>query len=251
MKKLLFLFAIITSSIFAAGSVPALKPLMAVPDQILMQDDFSKASPVNKQQWGARQGTQWTVEDGVLRGKPSTPEYQAKRKDHFGYEPRIAATVTPPQFVAQFSMRFTGGSETSIVPFVEFGHHVCRLHLTKNGSVLLADGESVKVAESKDLKIEPGKWYHALAEMKGDEVVIQFADGPKFYAKHAGFAAPAEKGASGLGVAGPKDGVAEIDDVTIWSIKPDAQPGWAEKRNSLPKSDPVPLPKQRGKAKAE
>ncbi len=226
-----------------------LKPLLAQPDQVVMQDDFSKPGPFNRQHWGARQGTQWIIEDGVLRGRPSTPEFQAKKKDHFGYEPRISAPVTPPQFIAQFSVRFTGGSETAIVPFMEFGHHVCRVRLTKDGAEVLADGEALKVAESKELKFEPGKWYHALAEMKGDEFVIQFADGPTLYAKHAGFSKPAEKGGAGLGIAGPKGGLVEIDDVTLWSIKTEAQAGWATKRDSLPAFSPLSVGKKKPKVK--
>jgi hypothetical protein len=251
MKWHLFLLGLITSSVFAADSTPALKPLMAVPDKIVMQDDFSKAGAINKQQWGARQGTQWAVENGVLRGKPSTPDYQAKRKDHFGYEPRISAPVTPPQFIAQFSVRFIGGTETAISPFIEFGHHVCRLRLSKNGAELLADGDSVRVAESKDLKFEPGKWYHALAEMKGAEFVIQFAGGPTIHARHESFAKAPSSGGNGLGIAGTKGGIVEIDDVTLWSITADDQPGWAARLASFPKFQPVEIPKAKPKAKAE
>ncbi|MCB1208430.1 MAG: hypothetical protein KDK97_03835 [Verrucomicrobiales bacterium] len=238
-----------------AAQCADLQPLMAQPDVVVQQDDFATAGAVDKTLWGARQGTQWVIADGVLRGKPSTPEFQAKRKDHFGYEPRISAPKTPQQFILKFSVRFEGGGETSIVPFIEFGHHVCRLHLTKDGSEMVADHESVKVAESKDLKLESGKWYHVLAEMKGDEVVVQFADGPTFYAKHESFAKPNESGASGLGIAGPKDGVAEIDNVTIWSIKPEAQATWAAKRDALPKIEPTPIvkakPAAKGKGKAK
>ncbi len=246
MKLAPFFLAILSCTL--AHATPPLKPLLAVPDQIVVQDSFDKDGPFNKQQWGARQSTQWRVKDGVLYGIPSTPESQAKKKDHFGYEPRIAAPVTPPQFIAQFSVRFTSGSETAIVPFMEFGHHVCRLRLSKNGAELLAAGESLRVAEAKDITFEPGKWYHALAEMKADEFVIQFADGPTLYARHEGFAKPAEKGANGLGVAGPKGGAAEIDDVTIWSIKPEEQPGWATKKNAFPKFAPVPTGKKKAKS---
>jgi len=245
MKAALFALALIAS----AASAADLKPLLAQADQIVLQDDFSKAGPFNKKQWGARQGTQWIVEEGVLRGRPSTPEFQAKKKDHFGYEPRISAPVTPPQFIAQFSVRFSGGSETFIVPFIEFGHHVCRIRLTKNGAELLADGESTRVAESKELKFEPGKWYHALAEMKGEEFVIQFADGPTLYATHPCFAKPAPSGGNGLGLAGPKDGMVELDNVTLWTIKPDAQAGWEAKRATFPKFEPVAVVKKKAKNK--
>jgi len=241
MKYSFLAFTLFISSTLAAD----LQPLLAQPDQIVMQDEFSTAGPFDKKQWGARQGTQWKVEDGVLRGRPSTPEFQAKKKDHFGYEPRISAPVTPAQFIAKFSVRFDGGSETAIVPFIEFGHHVCRIRFTKDGAEVLAEHESIKVAETKELKYEPGKWLHALAELKGDEFVIQFDGGPTLCAKHACFAKPVPSGGNGLGLAGPKGGMAELDNVTIWSIKPAEQPTWAAKREALPKFAPVTIEKKK------
>lgn len=241
MKYPLLLLALAACS----ASATELKPLLAQPEQVVLENEFATAGAVNKQQWGPRQGTQWVIEDGVLRGRPSTPEYQAKRKDHFGYEPRISCPVTPAQFIAKFSVRFTGGSETAIVPFIEFGHHVCRIRLTKDGAEVLADHESVKVAESKELKFEPGKWYHALAEMKGEEFVIQFDGGPTIFARHSSFAKPPSSGGNGLGIAGPKNGTVEIDNVTLWSIKGDAQPDWAAKRDSLPNFTHVEIDKKK------
>jgi hypothetical protein len=247
MKTSLLALALTLSGAAAAD----LKPLLAQPDQVVLQDDFSKAEPLDKAHWEARQGTQWAVADGVLVGKPSPEEYRAKRKNHFGYEPRISVPVTPPQCIAQFSVRFSGGSESPIAPFIELGHHICRLHLSKNGVEMLVDHESLKVAEAKEYKFEPGKWYHVLAELKGDEVVVQFADGPTLYAKNAILAKPAESGGHGLGIAGPKDGSVEIDNVTLWSIKAEEQATWAAKRDTLPKLEPVPFAKTKGKAKAE
>jgi hypothetical protein len=176
----------------------------------------------------------------VLRGQQSSPEFQAKKKDHFGYEPRVSALLTPPQFIAEFSVRFTEGSPTAIVPFIEFGHHVCRLRFSAEGTEMLADHESVRVAEAKDFRYEPGKWYRALAELKGDEFVIQFAGGPTLYAKHPSFSKSASSGADGFGLAGPKGGFAEVDNVTFWTIKADPQPGWAATRAKLPAFNPVP-----------
>lgn len=237
--KALVLLALGLVSLVATAAETKLQPLMAVPDKVVLKDDFAKAGPVNKEQWGARQGTRWAVEDGVLRGRPSSPEFQAKKKDYFGYEPRINAAVTPPQFIAEFSVRFSGGAETTIVPFIEFGHHVCRVRLSKAGTEVVADHGGTRVAEAKDFKYEAGKWYHVLAEMRGDEFVIQFAGGPTFYAKHESFSKPAESGGNGLGIAGPKDGLVEIDNVTLWSVKSDAQPGWEAARAKLPKFTPV------------
>ncbi len=227
------------ASIVNAQSPSELKPLMAIPDQTVLHDDFEKSKPLNKEQWGPRMGTQWTMVDGVLRGKPSTSEYQASKKDHQGFEPRISSPITPAQFIAKFSFRFSGGSETAIVPFVEFGHHVARVKFSNDGVFLLADHDAMKVAEAKAFHYEPGKWYHALAELKNDEFVIQFLGGPTLYAKHTSYAAPAPSGGNGFGIAGPKDGTAEIDNVTLWSIQAKEQSSWPAIRSAFPKFEPV------------
>lgn len=245
MKAALFLLCFCTT-VSLSTQAADLQPLLAQPDTPVLQADFSQAGAFNKEHWGPRQGTQWVVEDGVLRGRPSTPEFQAKKTNHFGYEPRISATVTPPQFVARFSVRFIGGTQTALTPFIEFGHHVCRLRLGAEGAELLADGESVKVATAPGLKFEPDKWYHVLAEMKGEEFVIQFDDGTRLYAKHPSFAKPAASGANGVGFAGTKGGTLEIDNVTLWTIQDAEQPTWAATRASLPSFKPEAVIKKKG-----
>ncbi len=236
---LLFLLTFHTAIASAAEPAANLKPLLAQPDKIVLQHDFSSTAQLTKESWREQMGTRWKIADGVLRGIPSTPDYQASKPDHKGFEPRINCPVTPDQVIAAFSIRFTGGSETFIVPFFEFNHHVARVKFTKDSVFLLADHDSLKVAETKTLKYEPGRWYHCLAELKGEEFVVQFADGPTLYARHPSYALPPPSGAPGMAVAGPKDGTAEIDNVTLWSIKPAVQPGWVVKRSTFPKFEPV------------
>lgn len=232
---------------FTAMSLPAasgLKPLLAVPDEIAYQNDFSQDGILPKPQWSIRQGTRWQIEDGVLRGRPSPTEFRTKKKDHFGYEPRASAPVTPREFVAVFSIRFLGGEETPIAPFIEFGHHVCRLRFGSAGTELLVDHESLRVGEAKDFTFKRDHWYHALAELKGDEFVIQFADGPTFYVQHESLAKPAGSGSQGFGVAGTREGTVEIDHITLWSVKPESQPTWKATRAKLPNFTPVAIEKK-------
>jgi hypothetical protein len=247
MKKIISLLSVLT--LVSVGDAANLQPLLAVPDKIVLQNDFSSPAPLNKEHWKPSQGTRWEIADGVLRGIPSTPEFQASKKDHKGLEPRIVAPITPAQFIARFSIRFSDGSETTIVPLVEFGHHVARVKFSKDSIFLLADHDTLKVAEAKQFKYEPGKWYHALAELKGEEFVIQFADGPTLYAKHPSYAQPPPSGAPGMGVAGPKGGSAEIDNVTMWTIKPAEQPFWPVKRSTFPKFTPVLVKEKPDKSK--
>jgi hypothetical protein len=241
---------VVTVSLFyfsTSGSGAELKPLLAVAGEVVMEVDFSEAGPVSKEDWLSRQGTRWEIAEGVLQGQPSSSEYQASKSDHKGYEPRTSVPKTPQEFMAKFSVRFLEGEETSVVPFVEFGHHVCRVKFSaEGGTVIVADGESVKVAEAVDFKYMPGKWYHVMAEMKGEDFVIQFAEGPTLYATHACFGEANPSGGNGLGIAGPKGGRVEVDEVTIWSIKAgEEQKGWKKKRLGIPVIEAVPT----GKAK--
>ena len=224
-----------------------LQPLMVIPNKSVLQETFSKSGPVKKTNWQNRQGTRWSVEDGVLRGRPSSEEYQASRTHHFGYEPRVSVPVTPSEFLAGFSFRFIGGEETDIVPFIEFGHHVCRVKFSSKGTFIVIDHETLKVAEASDFLYEPGKWYHALAELKGDEFVIQFVDGPVWYVKHECLAKVNASGGNGLGLAGPKNGEVELDNVSIWKIRSQSKPSWNKRRKLIDVMDPVPTGKKKKK----
>jgi hypothetical protein len=77
-----------------------LQPLLARPDQIVFQDDFSKPAPLDNKAWTTRLGTPWAAEQGGLRGKPSALESQASKKVRQGLEPRLSAPITPSKFLA-------------------------------------------------------------------------------------------------------------------------------------------------------
>jgi hypothetical protein len=82
-----FFFVVTTCS---AADWQTLKPLMVIPSERVLQETFSKRGPVEKTDWQNRQGTRWSIEDGVLRGRPSSEEYQASRTHHYGYEARVS-----------------------------------------------------------------------------------------------------------------------------------------------------------------
>jgi hypothetical protein len=244
-KTTLFLSCALIS-IAATAQVP--EPLLAIPDKIVLEADFGKARNLPKNIWQRRQGTRWAVAEGVLRGEQSSPEYQASKKDHFGYEPRLSIPVTPANFIASFRIRFVGGTETGIVPFIEFDHHVCRVRFNRDGAILLADHEVWKVADAPGFVWESGCWYSITAERKDSEFVMQIKDGPTLYADHPSFAGSAPSGGNGFGVAGPRKGQVEIDDIVIWSIKSDYTANWQATKAEMPKFTPVqvkaPKPKK-------
>lgn len=249
---------VLCGSSFAADP----SPRWLVPDQIIFADDFSlprgeiKLDRRNAPDapWQPNQGTQWEVIDGVLRGRASSPEFQASRPHHKGIHPRIVLTKTPEAYILRFSMRlldgipFEAGRRRSVSPFIEIGHHVCRVAWDVNGGALLADGETMQLAADKDFKLVPGKWETVLIERRDDEVLVQFADGPVFHGKHPSYVTEPYF----VMLAGLKAGTMEIDDVTIWSLKPGTQPGWDAFRATLPQQQPLILrPKSPGRIAAE
>ena len=218
-----------------------LSPIMAVPDQQVIDADFQVPMELPKSIWAPRQGTRWTVEDGVLRGRESSKDFQAARKDHFGYEPRLSLPTTPTNFICQVTFRFLDGQATEIVPFIEFGHHVCRVRFSNDGTTLISDGETMQLAKDSEFVLKSGVWYHALAEMKDGQFVIQFAGGPIFYAQRDSFAQPPTSGGNGFGIAGPKHGVVEIDQLAIWTVKPMLQHDWEKRKQQFPAIDPIQI----------
>lgn len=250
MNRLLLIALAICVACKARAQTPP--PVLAIPNQVVLEADFDQAMVLPKSTWLPRQGTRWAVKNGVLHGEQSSADYQAARQHHFGYEPRLSIPATPQNFIASFRIRFIGGNETAITPFIEFDHHVCRVRFSKEGTSLLADHEVWKVAEAKDFIWKQNQWYAITAERHGSEFVMQIENGPTLYADHPSFGLSASSGGNGLGVAGPKKGEIEIDDLTIWSTKVPAHPDWPTVRTKLPKFQPVQLkqPKDKTRPKA-
>ncbi|MCB1119930.1 MAG: hypothetical protein KJT03_00150 [Verrucomicrobiae bacterium] len=229
---------ILLCTAFAAWSAAAtLKPRMVELDQLVLAEDFNQPAPLDNKKWQPRQHTRWSIEDGVLRGIPSTQEYQASRKDHQGFEPRLSIPSCPQEFAIEFSIRFVKGEQTPLCPFIEFGHHVGRIYWNEDGAALLADHESVQLDSNSAFKLESGKWYHGLAEIKGDEMLITFEHGPFFYGKHPGLAVKKD----GFGVAGFSMGTVELDNIQVWSVKSGTNPDWKNFRTTFATKPPKVL----------
>ena len=226
-----------------------LKPQWLMPDQVLYQDDFSKPSEIatTKKQaelpWIVNQGTRWEVVEGVLRGRASSAEFQAANKTHQGVHPRIVLHATPEKYVLQFSMRlvdgipFETGKRRSVAPFIEIGHHICRVCPDVNGFTLLADGDTTQLAVDKDFKLIPGKWVTVMIERRDTEVLVQFANGPVFHGNHASYASESHA----VMLAGLEAGVMEIDSVTLSSVKEGVQPQWEAYLAKLPPQQNIVL----------
>lgn len=248
MKLALSLSLVLVAAASLNADDATLKPLMLVPGEVLFTDDFSDARGdlVAKRaeegdSWVPNQGTRWTIADGVLRGRASSPEFQAARPHHKGLHPRIVLAKTPAAYVLQASLRIVDGKPfdptrpRSISPFLEIGHHIARITWGTNGAMLLADHDTLQIADAPDFQLEPGRWYRFLIERRDDEVLVQFADGPRFYGRHPTYVSELHFVMFG----GLEAGTMELDDVTVWAVKAGTQSDWDRTRSTFPPAQSV------------
>ncbi len=196
-----------------AGSV---EPRLAQPDKVVLKESFSGGA-ADAKLWQSRQHTRWSVVDGMLHGQPSTAEYQASRKDHQGFEPRLMIRTELDDYIVDFRFRINSGEQHMVGAFFELGHHFARVAFKEGGLEMNIGNlqDPTILAHMPEVKLEIGRWYRVLCEMRGDEVLVQFEGGPTLRGKDARIA----EHTPGFGITGLRGGTMDVDDVTIWSVK--------------------------------
>ncbi len=204
-----------------------LKPLLVQVDRIKLRDDFDKPKPLDTKIWKPIQSTRWAIEEGVLKGIPATPEFQASRQDHNGPKP-VMDIKGLGDFAIDVKIKFEGKALGRSA--IDFDHHILAVRFTEHTVGIYEHSGKEPVSKSTGFEVKTGQWYHVLAEVKGDTLVVQFERGPTLVAQSAPLAAP--KGE--IRFIGPMQGAIQLDDLTIWSVKPEPQPSWAATRAKLP-----------------
>ncbi len=212
-----------------------LEPILANPGEVHLAMDFNQDFTVKKgdKYFLLGQGTTWVAKNGMLVGAQSSPEYQAKKKaqgnGHLGTVPRLQLANSPKDVIIKYSFKIVGGRFTKLLPMVEAGHHLRRVYFGTEGSKILVDHEKTTIAES-DFVLKLDTWYHLMIEIKGDEFLVRFQDGPTLYGKHKGVGV--EFANYNIGITGTDKGTVYIDNMTIWkagSLKKD----WPKTRQTL------------------
>ncbi len=186
-KSIIFALAVPVALLSAAP-----QPLMVVPAKRVIALDFEKESDVSKKWMSFRKETTFTVEDGYLNVIPPAvanagTEHESKWGDSdFA---RAGMIGLPKDYVCKFRLNCIKPTDTRLqekgLIYIDLGHRVIRTTFSRKGTTLLlenhlmgreADVSSKILQEAPDLTLEYGKWYDVMAEVKGDEVVIQIGD---------------------------------------------------------------------------
>ena len=91
-------------SVHAEEVVPV-KTSIAQRGKLLFSANFDKSEIPS--QWKGLHGTQWSINQGSLKGIPSTKEYQASRTKHSGGTPSSKLHVTAKNCIAQMSFKLS------------------------------------------------------------------------------------------------------------------------------------------------
>lgn len=219
---------------FGAGK-NRLEPILASPGKVHLAMDFDEDFTVEKgdQYFLRGQGTTWGAKDGMLIGTQSSPEYQAKKKaqgnGHLGTAPRLQLANSPKDVIIKYSFRIVGGKFTRLLPIIEAGHHLRRIYFGPEGSKILVDHEQTTIAKS-DFVLQLDTWYHVMVEIKDDEFLVRFQDGPILYGKHKGVGA--EFTSYNIGITATNKGTMYIDNMSIWKAGA-RKKDWAKTRKTL------------------
>ena len=77
--------------------------------------------------------------------------------------------------------------------------------------------------------IEKGKWYHATAEIRDDEILVWFKNGPAYYMQHEHFLSKE----AGWEFFTHISEVAYLDNLQVWSLGNGEQKGWAANKADI------------------
>ena len=211
-----------------AGARPGLVPQIAECTDLLFEADFSEGGV--PEEWTPLHGTQWSVVEGTLQGRPSTKEFQQKRvasgnSSHSGKTPSSRLLVPVDDCVMLFQFKLTDGLSGAHFGFNDGSFktgtgHVCRFTVSTRKGLSLAKDRNVTIDGDEDetlvadtFNVKPDTWYWMMLEVIGDEMVAQVSGAPVLRAKHPRFNIPKDQ----INLPTRGGGVVLYDNVKVWN----------------------------------
>ena len=207
---------------------PDVVPQIAECANLLFDADFTGGEV--PEEWIPLHGTQWTVVEGVLQGRPSTNEFQQKRvaagnTSHSGKTPSSRLLVPVDDCVMLFQFKLTDGLSGAHFGFNDGSFktgtgHVCRFTVsTRKGQSLVKDrnvtldGDKDETLVTDSLNVKADTWHWMMLEIVGNEMVAQVSGGPILRAKNPRFNIPKDQ----INLPTRGGGVVLYDNVRIWN----------------------------------
>ncbi|MEO0415117.1 MAG: hypothetical protein AAF226_09225, partial [Verrucomicrobiota bacterium] len=160
------------------------------PGEEIFSETFQSNTVFEKPTWYQRKSN-WVVEEGVLRGTNdggNGPFIRLQSIENGG--------PLPEDYIMTFSFKI-GVNPTekksnkhhdthSSGHRFSFGHYAAKFQWRPDTGMDLNIGHGDALADDS-FYIDKGKWYHVTAEIRGDEILVWFQDGPAYFMQHDHF----------------------------------------------------------------
>jgi hypothetical protein len=186
--------------------------------KLVYEDNFDGGT-LNKEFWEVRQGTTWEIKDGVLKGSPSSKEFQDKKiaagdRAHAGFKPVIWFKKVPENFVCAMRVRYDGNAYQRGFPLLDLGHHIHTLTFSEKATTLtIRKNVETKAVEQPLFALN--QWHDVIIELKKGTILLSI-DGKmhRFESGNIDMTGHAQIDFKAL-----NDGTCQIDSMRLWEGK--------------------------------
>ena len=191
-----------------AGKATDLKPSLAKPGTLVIEEDFS-ASSLPKA-WVPAKG-EWIPHDGVMIGKEKKEDQHA-----------AVLTLTQPNHnsIIRFSFKLDG-TDGFALSYNSAKGHLFRIQVATGGITINKDKDKkdpnskAAVLGKAEGKFEQGQWYSMLVEIQGGQVAVQTDNGVKLNATNPEL----DVDKTGYRFV-MRNSAFALDDVRVWETQP-------------------------------
>ena len=197
-----------------AGEGDTYRPELFAGLKPVYEDRFD--GPVNTDFWEVRQGTTWTIQEGILTGNPSPKEFQDKMlakgdRAHAGFKPVIWLKQVPERFVFTARLRHRAGAFAPRFPLIDLGHHIHTLTFSEKATTLTIRKDVATLAVEEPL-LTLNAWHEVAFELKPGQLLLKIDEKKHlFESPHIDMAGQAQIDFKGIDL-----GTWEIDSVRLW-----------------------------------
>jgi len=209
-----------------------LKTKFLIPGEPILERDFNDGVNPGTPIWRLRK-SKWVVEESVLTGVNTDgngPFIRLNSIEKQGLLPENY--IMKFSFMAKENPEVKKGNkyhpENSLGHRFSFNHYTAKIQWRHDKGMVLSMGHD-DVHVDADFLIKKGEWYHVIAEMRDDELLVSFKDGPTYFFKDEALRSKP----SGWEFFTHISEKAYLDDLQVWSIKEGTKEGWEKVKKEL------------------
>ncbi|MGB0582105.1 MAG: hypothetical protein ACPGVU_20615 [Limisphaerales bacterium] len=159
-----------------------------VPGKPIFKADFNDGKDPGKPLWQLRKST-WTMKNGVLHGVNDGGNGAFIR-----LHSKEKGGILPEDYIMKFSFKIEerpgAGKKKNKYHTTRssghrfsFGHYAAKYQWRPDTGMDIAIMHGHAMTDDR-FHIGKGKWYHVAVEIRGDEILTWFNDGPAYYMQH-------------------------------------------------------------------